>query len=290
MKRADAALARQKAEELLRELGITALPVDPFAIAAGRNIIVQKKPDTAAKGVSGLLMRVGDAFGIMYATHIESDGFQRFSVAHELGHYFLPGHIDAVLTNGAHESRAGYVSDDPYEKEADHFAAGLLMPDRLFKSALIKASDGLEGIYELANLCGTSITATAIRYVDKASIPVAIVVSTGPRMDYAFLSTAMQDFPNLEWPRKGNPIPGGTLTDRFNRDQQNILQARRDTATSSLKDWFGYGRDVEVLEEVVGLGSYGKTLTVISSDTFADEDAEEESLEESWSPKFARGR
>ena len=61
--------------------------------------------------------------------HIDNIGFQNFSVAHELGHYFLPGHIDAVLADGdVHESRAGFASGDRYEMEADHFAATLLMP------------------------------------------------------------------------------------------------------------------------------------------------------------------
>ncbi len=40
-------MAKQKAEALLREEGIVALPVDPFAIAASRDIAVQPKPDTA---------------------------------------------------------------------------------------------------------------------------------------------------------------------------------------------------------------------------------------------------
>ena len=40
---------------------------------------------------------VGNMFGIAYATHIDNVGFQNFSVGHELGHYFLPGHVDAVL-------------------------------------------------------------------------------------------------------------------------------------------------------------------------------------------------
>jgi len=68
-------------------------------------------------------MRVGSSFGILYATHLANEGFERFSVAHELGHYFLPGHIDAVLAGGGqvHTSRAGFVSDDKYENEADHF-------------------------------------------------------------------------------------------------------------------------------------------------------------------------
>src|SRR5947209_3343243 len=100
-------MAKQKAEALLRERGVSALPVDPCKIAADSGIEVRAKPDTAG-GVSGMLLRHGDTFGILYATHIDSEGFQRFSIAHELGHYFLEGHLDHVLpADGVHESHAG---------------------------------------------------------------------------------------------------------------------------------------------------------------------------------------
>ena len=96
-------MAKQKAEAFLRDEGITTLPVDPFAIAASRDIEVKPKPDTAG-GVSGMLLRHGDVFGILYATHIPSEGFQRFSIGHELGHYFLEGHIDHILPeDGVHD-------------------------------------------------------------------------------------------------------------------------------------------------------------------------------------------
>jgi hypothetical protein len=86
-------MAKQTAEALLKQEGIASLPVDPFALAASRDITVQAKPDTA-DGVSGMLIRHGDSFGILYATYIPSEGFQRFSISHELGHYFLEGHLD----------------------------------------------------------------------------------------------------------------------------------------------------------------------------------------------------
>jgi Zn-dependent peptidase ImmA (M78 family) len=81
-------MARQSAEAYLRENGHTTLPIDPFAIAAKHEIDVKAKPDTA-DGVSGMLLRHGNNFGILYATHTGSEGFERFSVGHELGHYFL---------------------------------------------------------------------------------------------------------------------------------------------------------------------------------------------------------
>ena len=136
-------MAKQKAEAFLKEEGITGLPVDPFAIADSREIIVEPKPDTS-DGVSGMLLRHGDTFGILYATHVRNEGFQRFSIAHELGHFILDGHIDHVLPkDGVHTSHAGFVSADPYELEADHFAAGLLMPCGPFRRAIGRRDPGL---------------------------------------------------------------------------------------------------------------------------------------------------
>jgi len=280
-------LATQHAEKVLRDRGIASLPVDPFALAAAEGIAVQAKPDTAA-GVSGLLVRVGSSYGIMYATHIPNVGYQRFSVAHELGHFFLPGHTDAVLSADVpfHASRAGFVSDDPYEFEADHFAAGLLMPDQLFRAALIRADDGLAGIETLAGQCRTSLAATAIRYAQKAMIPAAIIVSEGQRINYCFMSQALKEFRGIQWLRKGTPLPAGGLTSTFNRDTRNIVGGLRDEDEANLQDWFGGERSVDVVEQVIGLGAYGKTLTVITCSSNAEESDEEKELEESWTPPW----
>jgi Zn-dependent peptidase ImmA (M78 family) len=112
---------------------------------------------------------------IAYATHIKSEGFQRFSIAHELGHYFLEGHPDAVFKSGdIHESRAGFGSADQIELEADHFAAGLLMPSHLFAAAAGRYSDGLEAIKGLAADSKTSLTASAIRYAELTDAAIAL--------------------------------------------------------------------------------------------------------------------
>lgn len=44
-----------------------------------------------------MLLHVNGAFGIGYPVHINNRGFKKFSVAHEIGHYRLLGHMDAVL-------------------------------------------------------------------------------------------------------------------------------------------------------------------------------------------------
>jgi Zn-dependent peptidase ImmA (M78 family) len=287
-------MAKQQAEAFLRDEGITALPVDPFVIARSRDIEVKPKPDTAG-GVSGMLLRHGNVFGILYATHIPSEGFQRFSVGHELGHYFLEGHIDHVLPkDGVHTSHAGFVSADPYELEADQFAAGLLMPSAPFKRALGRHGAGLAAIETVAELCKTSLTATAIRYAELTDAAVAIVISTGPTIDFCFMSNTIKSLPQLSWLRKGTPVPHGTATAQFNADARRIADGDRADADVDIMDWLGGVRSVRAVEQVVGLGTYGKTLTVLTcpslqDDTYGEDDQdEEEGLAASWTPRFHR--
>jgi Zn-dependent peptidase ImmA (M78 family) len=152
---------------VVEEAGITALLVDPVALAKARGIDVVAKP-AAGEGVSGMLIRIPgnpDEFVIAYATHIDNEGFQRFSIAHELGHFVLDGHCDHLVGGDTpvHHSRAGLFGGDRYEMEAEHFAAGLLMPRRLFVAAMGRAGKGFQAIQKLHEQCRTSLTSTAIR-------------------------------------------------------------------------------------------------------------------------------
>lgn len=281
--------ARNQSELLLRELGINSLPVCPFFIADKLDIEVRQLPSNN-KGVSGMLLRHDNQFGILYATYVANEGFERFSVSHEIGHYCLPGHTDIILNNGFHQSHAGFISNDKYEVEADFFAANLLMPNGLFETALDKAGVGLDAIEQLADQCHASLTATAIKYAQHAPEAVAIIISTNDQIDYCFMSDTLKEFKGLDWLRKGTPVPSDTFTHNFNKKASNISQGARKDGDTNLQYWFGGDHQIEMLEEIIGLGSYGKTLTVLStSDLPTEEDLdEEEALMESWTPRFRR--
>lgn len=55
-------------------------------------------------------------------------------------------------------------------------------------------------------------------------------------------------------------------------------------------EWFDGPAGIALDEEVIGLGSYGYTLTVLSSEALADDPEEDENEEQdlirSWTPKF----
>ncbi|QEW23559.1 hypothetical protein LA6_005796 (plasmid) [Marinibacterium anthonyi] len=288
-------MARRQGELKAKEKGYDAFPVDPFAIAESEDIIVEPK-DPGQVGVSGGIIFHDESVGIFYATNIKSEGFRRFTVAHELGHYFLDGHPEEILkTAPIHISRAGFSQGtSSIELEADHFASGLLMPSRLVGKVIGGSRVGLDGIVALSHLAECSLTASAIRAAECCDYPMAVVVSTGDKLAYAFLSESFKKLDKLSFLKKGAPLPR-THTLRFNADTQNIRAARSICGRTSLAEWFSCERRLALDEEVIGLGTYGFTLTVLSSEELADDPddeayEEEAALIESWTPKFARGR
>ncbi len=275
-KPAEAAASRE-AEQLIKRLGITDLPIDPIEIAESFDIMVKSMP--ADGGVSGMLIRKGNEFCIGYATHIQNEGFRRFSIAHEIGHYILPSHVDAVLAHkDIHSSNAGFTTNDPFEREADIFAASLLMPNDLFTREMKSLGDGLAAVEALSKRFVTSLIATASRYVEKAEIPVAMIVSSNNKINYCFMSDSLRDFRGFEWLRKGDPLPEGSETKIFNSSRENVVGAKRVQEKIELKNWFGGSRSIPGIEEIIGLGRYGKTLTILKSDIFADDEYGDEDL------------
>jgi hypothetical protein len=264
----------QCARQVVRDHGFTAIPVTPKEIARQKDIAVQPFHPNSL-GISGVLMMVNNRFSIGYSTAIGNVGFENFTIAHELGHYFLDGHALALLESGAHYSKSGYMSKDVYEKEADLFASELLMPEFLFRGAIAKGGFGFALIKRLAEEAETSIVATAIRYAKIADDPVAVILSEGEQVQWCFMSDCLRECRGVAGIAKRTLIPPRAPTYAFNRDDENIKAARQVEDFTSLKTWFADAPDIEMQEDVVGLGHYGKTLTVLFSETALEEDDED---------------
>lgn len=286
--------ARKCGERKAKEHGFTSFPIDPFQIAANEDIFVEaKKPDQA--GVSGGIIFTDVGIGIFYATNIASSGFQRFTLGHELGHYFLDGHPEEIMKHApVHISRAGFTEgSNPIEIEADHFSSGLLMPTGLVRRSLDDHQVGLAGIEELASVSECSLTASAIRAAECCPYPMAVVVSKGERVCYSFLSEGFKQLRPRAYPQKNDLLPD-TGTRAFNSNPANVAEGRRLTSETTLNEWFDGPSSIDLDEEIIGLGSYGFTLTVFTSEELPaepDEELDEEaSLIESYTPRFAYER
>ncbi len=282
-------IAKQKGESVAKKFGDDSLPVDLSAIADKHNILIVPKNNSAI-GVSGMLLRYGNNFGIMYSSHIKNEGFQRFSIAHELGHFFLEGHVDHILPdkNSIHKSSAGFISSDSYEMEADHFASGLLMPETLIQPIIKKNLPGIVAIKKIAESCKTSLISSAIKYAVLSEDAVAVIVNEGTKIDFCFLSQSMKSLPEISWPTKKSLVPAHSLTAKLNKKSKQSPQTEYEEDEIDVRDWLGGNKSFPVKEEVQKLGSYGKTLTVLSYSEDIEEiiNDEEDKLLDSWTPHF----
>jgi Zn-dependent peptidase ImmA (M78 family) len=116
--------AEQAALELLERYEIDEVPVPVVEIALALGADVQIEP--LEGGLSGVLYREGDRT-VLGVNGEHAEVRQRFTIAHELGHYHL--HQDTLFVDGLlRRDDASSLALDPQEIEANAFAAELLMP------------------------------------------------------------------------------------------------------------------------------------------------------------------
>lgn len=138
---------RSEALRLLEKFGVSRSPVPVEKIARGLGLPVFREP---LGTVSALLVLPGSGAPRIVVNKAHTLARQRFSIAHEIGHsvlrhQFEPGehvHVDHGTMIMARGPRAS-TGRDPKEREANAFAAALLMPPPLVTAAL----DAIEGQY-----------------------------------------------------------------------------------------------------------------------------------------------
>lgn len=190
----------------------------------------------------------------------------RFSFAHELGHYFLDWHRHALEHDvPPHGSKADFTSGQVVEREADMFAAGLLLPkSRLTAEAKrrISASE----IQRLSVGFGTSLSATAIRCARLDLAPLVVMRWTTTGRAWCWSSPHFERKTRNWAYRQLNRIPDGTLTRLILADPYSRTSAMEGKGTT-LSSWFpsiyaGGPDDDILLEECLGLGPHG-ALTLL---------------------------
>ena len=94
--------------------------------------------------------------------------------------------------------------------------------------------------------------------------------------------------------KKGTPLPRGTATAQLNANAHRVADGDRAEADINIIDWLGGARSAPATEQVVGLGNYGKTLTVLTcpsvqDETYREEDGDDdENLAQRWTSRFRR--
>jgi Zn-dependent peptidase ImmA (M78 family) len=135
-----------------------------------------------AESFDGALLRTRDAQRgyIVINSRIREESRRRFTLAHEIGHFVLPGQQE--VSAPCKQQRIENWDADLYrpELEANHFAAEILMPRRLM-AEFVESEPSLESIRSIAQLCSTSLTASAVRLITLTPHRAAVVWSRTKR-------------------------------------------------------------------------------------------------------------
>jgi Zn-dependent peptidase ImmA (M78 family) len=126
------------AETILRKLNITTVPVPVEEIATKNGVKISRAPSREFSGI--LIRKQGSA--LIGISSSEPNVRQRFTVAHELGHYFLHPRKDAFVDYIHYRDNSRSSSRDPQERQANMFAAALVMPRKLLEKDLRLATKG----------------------------------------------------------------------------------------------------------------------------------------------------
>ena len=196
--------------EILADFSGDSLNVDPFLIAKNEGIFISQYDFT--DDFDALIEYQDDGSFIIFLNNkVELEERRRFTIAHELGHYFIPHHQNKLVANEWMIScQTAFSSDNILEKEADKFAAELLMPtssfyDRVSKDLSLKIIEALSKQYK------TSITSTAIRAVGLTELACSIVVSKNNIVAFSTHSEKLRSI-GIYGINKNDSIPSNSKT------------------------------------------------------------------------------
>ena len=157
------------AKQVLDTYWNSTVPVDPVAIANKVGIKVYTASNMP-KELSGIIQKDKQSNKVIIIVNgSHNEHRQRFTIAHELGHYFNTEEFDGQIDDST--DILIYNRDNnssPTEVEANKFAAELLMPQAAIKYML--ATKNIKTLSEFADIFNVSPSAMNIRLTNMGII------------------------------------------------------------------------------------------------------------------------
>ena len=257
------------AKQVRTNAGAESLPIGLETIAGYDDIILQ--PIRSHKRFHGKIEFLPDEnlFVIYHpdpATY-PSPNRLRFSIGHELGHFHIDEHREALVRGETHSSEPGFRSKNPKELQADEFAAALLIPAHLMEQPINKRGFmSLDEVLGISERCATSLYATTIRYVRMASEACLVVLAQHGVIKSSFSSDEARytRFGKIEISSLPASSPGHRLAKQFGSKE---ISEQKHPVTS----WFAREEEIAVWENCTNVGE-GYTISFLSIDSDEDKD------------------
>jgi Zn-dependent peptidase ImmA (M78 family) len=194
---------------------------------------------------------------------ISEPGARRFTLAHELGHFINE------REKRFHKHSCSFIDiygKQTLEKNANIFAAALLMHRPWFNKIIHNRPVNMELIKETAEQLGVSLTAAAIRYVEIGQYPVAVIMSTNSKVVWSNIN---EYFPYKWIPKSYTVRKESSAYDFF-----TALKVGKDVSEVQTCDdlvpahtWFSEDRNCDahsyLYEQNIVMPKYNSVLTLL---------------------------
>jgi hypothetical protein len=260
---------------LLDELGINELPIVPKVLCQRLNIHLS---ECSSEGFDGMLILqpiTGNAL-ICINSNIPEQTRKNYTIAHEIGHLCM----DTFEQNMFYCSREVIESYKPFlspvELRANEFAAELLMPQNIYQPLVDSKEADWDHIKELANLSQTSLTSTAIRFIDLTSAACCLIVSRECKIEWFHKSKDFCPYLQMNSRRLSRDTIAYKIFHGY-PPPDNFEDVKADNWLSGR----GVNRYTDILEWSLPINSYDRVLTLLyDEEGIAGWDEDEDTYEE----------
>lgn len=230
------------------------LVLEDLAMARGILVIDGKLDSAAAR-----LVRSGDTGIARISDRIREPGRRRFTIAHEIGHWELHKKQSHLLACTDEDMLARYGAS-PLETEASMFAGSLLMPDHLFVERVNGRRPTRLVIDDLCVYFGTTLTATALRYVETSNDYYIFVLAENNRIRWW---RASHSFGEHElWIENKTLLPKDSAAACFFRGETVPIKPQSMDSGPWLGDMPGIESDA-IVEQAFPLPAYGQVISLL---------------------------
>lgn len=244
------------------------IPLEEIAYAAG----IQEINEMPMDGLEGALVANPEkSEGIILIKEGARPQRQRFTLGHELGHYFIPRHghkMSCGISDLITRDQKSLSAAQRMELEANQFSAELLMPSLLIRQYPgFRSTPSLGCVIEMAKAFDVSFEACAQRYVALHDDPVAVVFAKDLVVRY---SSKSDEFPFWIKPNKGCQIPFGSHSAETGKE----VTEKHSEGCCNADHWVDGSKYFEMPEEIqeeLYIMENGYTATLL----YFDEELEE---------------
>ncbi|MBL9219106.1 MAG: ImmA/IrrE family metallo-endopeptidase [Opitutaceae bacterium] len=242
------------------------IPVQPLPLLDSHEITFS--PGDFGNAFDGVLEHRSGRFHIycnIRDTDYPGSTRARFTVGHELGHYFIDEHRNALASGRvpSHPSFIDKSGNSVIETEANTFSSYFLMPQQDFRRAVAKEKPGLKAIINLSSTFSVSAQATAIRYVEECPVPCAAMMFRPGKRPWAAICPTLRklgyDYANAP---EVTALPNGFASKVAHADPAESGLGAIVEAPSTASFWFANvaassPRNCVITEQAVRLGTHG---------------------------------